>query len=41
MKAGHLWLASVLVLGVALLALAWRGWRHSGLALLQLGLGSC
>ncbi|WP_256070254.1 hypothetical protein [Stutzerimonas frequens] len=38
----RLWLgaASVLLLG-ALALLAWWGWQRGGLALLQLGLGTC
>ncbi|KAF1067439.1 MAG: hypothetical protein GAK45_01663 [Pseudomonas citronellolis] len=27
--------------GLLALALAWYGWQHGGLALLQLGLGAC
>jgi len=33
------WLAIVTVLGLT--ALAWWGWQHGGLALLQLGVGMC
>ncbi len=33
--------AGLAVLGGALLALIWWGWQQGGLALLQLGLGSC
>ncbi len=28
-------------LGVLSLLLAWWGWQHSGLALMQLGMGAC
>lgn len=33
------WLA--LVAGLALLGLVWWGWQRGGLALMQLGMGSC
>ncbi|WP_278362406.1 hypothetical protein [Stutzerimonas kunmingensis] len=40
-----LWLgvsvALVLVLVLGLLMLAWWGWQRGGLALLQMGLGTC
>lgn len=39
-----LWLAiaGALLLGLlGLLALAWWGWQRGGLALLQMGLGTC
>ncbi len=34
------WLAGTAVLAL-LLALAWWGWQHGGLGLLQLGMGVC
>lgn len=34
-------IASGAALAVAVLALVWWGWHQGGLALLQLGLGSC
>ena len=36
----HLWI-SLAVLGALLLSAAWWGWQHGGLALMQLGLGTC
>ena len=30
-----------LVLGTALVLLAWWGWQRGGLALLELGMGAC
>ena len=40
MRRFGIWLAAVAAL-VLLLALAWWGWQHGGLALLQLGMGVC
>jgi hypothetical protein len=34
-------MALVLGLGLALAACAWWGWQRGGLALMQLGMGSC
>jgi len=34
-------LAAALALLALLALLAWWGWQHGGLALLQLGLGTC
>ncbi|WP_268968891.1 hypothetical protein [Pseudomonas schmalbachii] len=31
----------ITMLGATLLALAWWGWLHGGLALMQLGMGNC
>jgi hypothetical protein len=36
-----LWLVIAGALLLALLALAWWGWQRGGLALLQMGLGTC
>jgi hypothetical protein len=36
-----LYRAVALALAAALLALAWWGWQHGGLALLQLGMSLC
>lgn len=36
-----LWLVIASALLLALLALAWWGWQRGGLALLQMGLGTC
>ncbi|WP_258189412.1 hypothetical protein [Stutzerimonas stutzeri] len=40
MNRGWLWLAGIAVVAL-LLAAAWWGWQHGGLALLQLGVGIC
>ncbi|MCU7250522.1 hypothetical protein [Pseudomonas koreensis] len=32
---------ALIALGAALLALVWWGWHQGGLAMMQLGLGSC
>ncbi|WP_296285428.1 hypothetical protein [Pseudomonas sp.] len=34
-------LGLLLGLGLALVGLAWWGWQRGGLALMQLGMGSC
>lgn len=34
-------IALVLGLGLVLAGLAWWGWQRGGLALMQLGMGSC
>lgn len=36
-----LWLAIAGALLLGLLAIAWWGWQRGGLALLQMGLGTC
>lgn len=40
MSSACAWLAAACA-GALLLALAWWGWHQGGLALMQLGMGSC